>query len=313
MTVHHTTWSLFEEPYWLDCVAPNVWHVAEFKKGQQVIGRLPYVVNKRWGMNYITKPPFTPWLGPWYLSTGAKYTNELGNQKEIITGLIDSLPPVKNILIPSAPEVTNLLPFYWKGFKIQVSYTYRIQQLSDLEAVWKEFRENIRRECRKAERKLIIRDDLGIEDFLKIQEKTFERQGINHQRLDPILRRIDNVMSERNQRRILCAQDSKNRIHAAIYIVWDERHTFYLAGGGDPTLRSSGAHSLLMWHAIQHAAKVSQVFDFEGSMLESIERYFRAFGAKQTIRFSAVRESVFFSNIKQYFKSKYKMRALLRI
>ncbi len=49
--------------------------------------------------------------------------------------------------------------------------------------------------------------------------------------------------------------------------------------GSDPDLRSSGALSLLMHEAIQFAATVTQRFDFEGSMHEPIERFFRNFGA----------------------------------
>ena len=51
---------------------------------------------------------------------------------------------------------------------------------------------------------------------------------------------------------------------------------------GDPELRSSGATSLCMWEAIAHATSVTTRFDFEGSMIESIERFFRGFGAEQT-------------------------------
>ena len=52
-------------------------------------------------------------------------------------------------------------------------------------------------------------------------------------------------------------------------------------GGGNPTLRNSGATSLCMWEAIKLASTVTKVFDFEGSMIEPIERFFRGFGAMQ--------------------------------
>jgi len=50
-------------------------------------------------------------------------------------------------------------------------------------------------------------------------------------------------------------------------------------GGADSELRNSGATSLCMWEAIKHAATVTKRFDFEVSMIEPIERFFRAFGA----------------------------------
>lgn len=51
--------------------------------------------------------------------------------------------------------------------------------------------------------------------------------------------------------------------------------------GADPRYRSSGAASLTMWEAIKFAATVTKRFDFEGSMIEPIEQFFRSFGAVQ--------------------------------
>ncbi|EYB66480.1 hypothetical protein DEIPH_ctg105orf0001 [Deinococcus phoenicis] len=43
-----------------------------------------------------------------------------------------------------------------------------------------------------------------------------------------------------------------------------------------------GAAALLLWHAIGQAAQRELAFDFQGSMIESIEEYFRGFGARLT-------------------------------
>ena len=39
--------------------------------------------------------------------------------------------------------------------------------------------------------------------------------------------------------------------------------------------------SLLMWEAIKYASTVTTKFDFEGSMIEPIENFFKGFGAVQ--------------------------------
>jgi hypothetical protein len=81
---------------------------------------------------------------------------------------------------------------------------------------------------------------------------------------------------------MLCARDEAARVHAVSYVVWDEHAAFYLLGGGDPELRTSGASSLLMWESIMRAREITDVFDFEGSMLRPVERFFRGFGSLQT-------------------------------
>jgi hypothetical protein len=35
----------------------------------------------------------------------------------------------------SSPATTNRLPFYWSGFEVAVRYTYRIEDLIDLDCV----------------------------------------------------------------------------------------------------------------------------------------------------------------------------------
>ena len=60
-------------------------------------------------------------------------------------------------------------------------------------------------------------------------------------------------------------------------------------GGADPRLRNSGANSLCMWEAISFSSTVSEQFDFEGSMLEPVERFFRAFGARQVPYFEVTK------------------------
>ncbi|QPT41279.1 GNAT family N-acetyltransferase [Oligella ureolytica] len=82
------------------------------------------------------------------------------------------------------------------------------------------------------------------------------------------------------------AEDEQGRHHAGVYLIWDDNTAYYLMGGGDPDLRNSDATSLCMWEAIQFAATVTKNFDFEGSMIEPVERFFRGFGAVQTPYFS---------------------------
>ena len=57
---------------------------------------------------------------------------------------------------------------------------------------------------------------------------------------------------------------------------------YALMSARDPELQAIGANTLLYWEAIRLASEVSRVFDFEGSMVEPIEHYFRGFGGRQT-------------------------------
>ena len=96
------------------------------------------------------------------------------------------------------------------------------------------------------------------------------------------MHRLDAACAERGARRILSAVDARGRTHAVLYVVWDDRTLYALINARDPELQAFGANTLLYWEAIRHAAEVSTVFDFEGSMIEPIEHFVRGFGGRQT-------------------------------
>jgi hypothetical protein len=285
------SWTLFEEPYWLDAVAPGDWHAIEVRRDGRILGRLPYMTKRRYGLRALSTPWYTPWLGPWIQPAGAKPANELSHQHQTLELLIEGLPKAHRTLIPCAPEFRNLMAFHWADYQLELGYTYRLTDLGDEQRLWNGLRDTVRRLCRKAEKITAVNRGRDIATFIGLLEKTFARQGMDMSSWFPALERIDETMSRRNQRTIYSAEDAQGRVHAAVYVVYDDRHTFYLAGGGDPALRDSGAHSLAMWHAIKESGTRSQIFDFEGSMLRTIEYFIRGFGPQQCPRFTARRSS----------------------
>ena len=76
-------------------------------------------------------------------------------------------------------------------------------------------------------------------------------------------------------------------------------------GGGDPEFRNSGAASLLIWEGIKFAHNHSEIFDFEGSMIESIERFFRGFGAVPRVYYNVTKLNVILQ-FAEYLKPKVK-------
>ena len=272
---------IFSQPWWLDAVAPGKWNEIVLKKNDQTVARFPYVLQKKWGFTFISMPPLTQNLGPWLKLSSNKYANRLAEEKELLFELISKLPKFDMFRQRFHFTFTNWLPFYWKNFQQTTRYTYIIESLADQDFVWNSFRENARREIRKAKKRVEIRDDLGIDSFLNLNELTFQRQGKKLPYSRDLVLRLDKACQNHNSRKILFAEDAQGHIHAGAYFVWDEKCTYYIMGGMDPEWRNSGAMSLLMWEGIKCASQHSEQFDFEGSMIEPIERFVRSFGAVQ--------------------------------
>jgi hypothetical protein len=283
--------SIFEEPWWLEATAPGLWGSVEVKHEEETIGRLPYVIKKKFGLLALAQPPLTQSLGPWVSNSDAKYCNRISREHEILSSLIRLLPSHDLFSQSFNTAVTNWLPFYWNGFEQTTRYTYILDGLHDLGSVWNEMAANVRTHIRKAEKKLKIHTDPNVDLLYETNALTFKRQGLQPPYSKDYVKNLDSACARRDARRMFFAIDDRGRCHHAIYVVFDKRSAFNIMSGGDPELRSSGAASLLMWEAIKFAAQVSPRFDFEGSMLERVEPFVRAFGAKQVPYFYVRRRS----------------------
>lgn len=96
------------------------------------------------------------------------------------------------------------------------------------------------------------------------------------------------ILQDNNASKIFYAVDEQENIHSALYLTWDSTTSYVHLVGENPELRNSGAGILLIWEAIKYTAEQLSLdyFDFEGSMIESVERVRRDFGAVQTPYFS---------------------------
>lgn len=271
---------LFDSAWWLDAVAPGRWEYLDINDNGRLAARWPLVWGKSRFLKTIGMPPLTKTLGPWVDTGEGRPARQLGNQHAALAELVAKLPPHDRLRQNFHARMTNWLPFYWQGFDQTTHYSYVLDVLNDMDGVFANFSESTRRAVRKAEKTVAIKD-LDLDAFLAVNAKSFKRQDM--QAPDTaLIRRLEDAAAPRHARRIIGAVDEQGRVHAGAYIVHDERCAYYLLGGMDEALRDSQAMSLVMWEAIRHAGQVSRQFDFEGSMIEPIERFFRGFGANQS-------------------------------
>lgn len=65
-------------------------------------------------------------------------------------------------------------------------------------------------------------------------------------------------------------------------IKYYDNTVYYLMGGIHPDFKDMGGMDIVQFESIKYALESGRRFDFEGSMIESIEKYFRSFGSIQT-------------------------------
>ncbi len=275
---------LFLQYEWFNSLyEDSTWDVALEVRGKEVIGFLPYVVAKKKSFKIITPQFLSPYQGVWIkYPEGQKYASKVGYEKEVINSLINQLPKVDAFKQNFMPGFKNWMPFSWKGYEQTTRYTYIINDISNPEIVFSDFKENIRREIRKAKKSLTIKVVDDIDLMYQLKQKVYQENNdvypIPKSKLDAVF----NYCKEHDCGELLIAQDEKGSIHSIILYVWDNESAYYLHGVTDSEYKTSGSMSLLLWEAIKKSSNKTKVFNFEGSMVESIERFFRGFGGEQT-------------------------------
>jgi len=121
---------VFNDPAWLDLFGSRLRLYGIFDAHDSLQGAFSLYHTYLYGLRYIKNPITTP-------HCGLIYRNESGNrykwnsqEKAIHTCIADFLLTLKAAVIQFnlPPEVKDVQPYLWKGFKVSPTYTYRLNR-----------------------------------------------------------------------------------------------------------------------------------------------------------------------------------------
>ncbi len=272
---------LFLQPWWLD--ATGAWGVSLAIRNDQIIGAMPFAVGKRWGIPYIGIPALTHHMQIW-MDKPPDITEHkwLTREKQIIWSLIDDLPAFGFFsMVFAENSFDNWLPFYWKGFRQEMHYTFVIERAGE-EDIDQQLNRNLKRNIRQAAEEIKIVKEVDSSLFFDLCRNTYHRQKMEMPYTFETFSRIDKAVMEHGAGLKLGAYISDHILVAVSYLLWDRDTAYYFLAGDNESGRSSGASILLCREALRIAFEERKVntFDFCGSMLEPITEIRRQFGAR---------------------------------
>ena len=283
--------SVFEQPWWLDIVAPGEWGEVTVKEGDETVARLPYVLQS----GRIVMPTLTQTLGPWIKPEYRQFqpgNTQLSKQKELIAALLGQLPRHKSFHVTFDSANEYILPYRWLGYRYEPEFSYRLTDLCDTDALYAALNKTAKKNIKAARNKTTLVEQPTAKMLMDLLDKTFGAQGRKWPHDRDLTRRIIEKSVENGHGKLLVAQDGEGNLHSGAFLLYDEKVCYYLLGGSDSAFRSSGAQSLVLWESIRFASTVSKTFDFEGSNVEGIENFFRQFGGSRVINYSVIRQSL---------------------
>ena len=276
---------LYLQHWWMDLVCEGkTWDVLLFTENGETTAAMPFLFGKKLWFKYLLQPQLTQYSGIWYKPQTFRTENDrLSYEKKVVNYFVGELKKLKlsNFQQNFSPQFTNWLPFYWNGFSQTTRYTYQIQDLSNLNAVFDNF------DKRHRQKKILQLQplysttfDISPSEFYDFHQTYWKSKGCK----DLVPRSlVENLCSQtiaRGQGVLLGLVDGNGRKVAMRFVVYDEKVAYSLLSARMPEAEN-GLSELLFWRAMQWLSDKTQVFDFEGSMDESIEHSYRAYGAKQ--------------------------------
>lgn len=276
--------SIFHQAWWLDVVCGDHWDVVISKdKGGNIQGCLPYFFQKKYGFTLLRQPILTPYAGILldYPHNQEKLAKKYAFEKKVTEELITALPSFSYFNQHFDPAFMNGQPLHWSGFNQTTYVSYGLDLNQSESHLLKNFEGDTRTEIRKAEPIITIERTEDIDLFYKVNLKSFSKQNLSPPYDLPFIKKLDKAVKSRDHRFIYLAKDQEENVHAAVYLLKDQKTIYTLMIGSDPDFRHSGAVSLLIWRILQEQAGHFDSLDFCGSMIERFQNVFRGFGAAQ--------------------------------
>ncbi|MBO4518428.1 MAG: GNAT family N-acetyltransferase [Paludibacteraceae bacterium] len=277
---------IFMQPWWMDAVcAGKEWDVllAENENGE-IQGAMPYLLRKRAWYKYIIMPQQTQIGGIWVAPdvTGDKWkTAEVCRQlKEQMDKM--GLAYYYQQYMPNSLCVDAM---HGLGFKTKERVTYRVDDLSDLDAVIASFSKNKRRQLQKA---LSLHADrtMEVEDFYRFHTHCLATRNRKCSYSREFLLVLERKARRMGQCQIISVCNADGQPYAAAFLVWDKHYLYYLIPCIDHAFNDSGAGALLALEAMKFAREKQVHFDFEGSMERGTAKHYKQFGSTATTYYS---------------------------
>lgn len=273
---------VFLQNWWLDvvCGANNWQPILIFDKNNQIIGASFYYNKIRYGFQTITQPVLTPFSGVWTRPfTGKNERKKNQYEAEILKEIAEKLPKVHFFSQNFHFSLKNILPFHWVGFKNTLRYTYFFENIENTKELYQGFNENVTRNIKKGEN-LIFEPSDDVQTLYDLYKNSLQHAKSQVYFSFATLNLLYQKIKENEAGQIFQVKNSENQVVSACLLVWD-KETAYLLILGNSRLHQAGATTLI-WQLFPYLIEKNiKNLDLEGSMLPSVEKFYRSLGAER--------------------------------
>jgi len=276
--------TIFHERWWLDAACNGYVEEATVKLSGRVVGRLPYLYQRRYGFRFIGLPPLTHVLGPLIDTGPGKPETRLRSCLSIVQGLLEQLPPADSFMHCCEMSPQMVLAFQQCGYLVKPQCNFRLPAGVGLPAVLEQMNFKTRGHIHRAEKDYAISRLSDPARFVHFYRRNMHKTGRTDRVALDRCAPLWEACQARDAGEIIAVHDDAGEPAAMAFIVWDRTSLYYLLATRAPGAASANAANLLVWTAIRRAYERGLAFDFDGVVHAGQMRFFLGFGAQLSSR-----------------------------
>jgi len=265
---------------------------------QGMLSVLPLVATAKFKLSAYHIPPYAYQFGP------VVHPEHADTYVEIVQALLDELPSSAHYDFKMCLDEQNIIPFRSRGFSISVGQTHvfskdSIYGISSLTKDKKRYINKLLKALEEGKIQVEENKTENLDVIRKLQEDTAERLefAAHKKTLESMLH--SDVSAYTN-----VVRDADGRPLSGTYCPYDQRTMYYLISANvrveDSLLSRSNMISL--YQAVLYANKNQLNFDFEGSNIPGVARFYRRMGGTPTIVYRAQRTKSMYYQLLRFIK-----------
>lgn len=274
----HENIPMFSTPNWLNAVCgEDGWDVvlAHDKEGH-IVGSWAFHLVKKGPFRIILNPMLTPFSGPRLFPHHpiTRPSKKRSFAIKTIASLYEQLPKHDYILVNLYPDMNDWYPLYCIGFKSTIRQTFQLAPNSS-EYIWKQFGSGLRNKIKKQEEKYHIKETTDIATIYRMQAELIRQKGekmLAEQQFRQLLASLEYGWTG-----LMAVTQKSNEIAGSCFVVHDKDTSYLTFLNQNNSVKHHSCSRPLIWESIKTCHEKGKVFDFEGSMLPSVEPVFRSF------------------------------------
>ncbi len=292
----HPSGTVFHTTGWLGALSDDL-NVFVDEEAGEILGGMALATTRRYGLTSYHIPPYTPYGGPLFGNERTGYRREGSRYDAFIQAIFVAVGPAGHLdfVLPSTDQ--DLLPYRWSGFEIGVGVTYHIPDGGA--ALPERIASGTRGQLKKLLRLLQSGEVAATWDdrrdaVLELQAGLARRKSFDHHGRG-LVRLLESAEPATFRSLVLSAEREGDL--AGCICARDENRYYNLIAATRDELTGEYRHiGVLMYYLmIRDSLESDRTFDFEGSSIPGVARFYRQMGGEQvpTYRLQKTRSPYF--------------------